>query len=71
MLYIPLPTPAERADIVAALARSKPLAEALDVRGIARDYCQGFSGADLNALVREAATNALKVSTSNSLCRFL
>ena len=62
MLYIPLPMPAERAEILAALVRSKPLAPGLDVRGIARDYCQGFSGADLSALVREAATNALKVT---------
>ena len=62
MLYIPLPTPAERTEIVSALVRSKPLAQGLDVRGIAREYCQGFSGADLSALVRDAATNALKVT---------
>lgn len=61
MLYIPLPAPAERAEIAAALVRSKPLVEGLDVQGIARDCCHGFSGADLSALVREAATNALKV----------
>lgn len=62
MLYIPLPAASERAEIAVALARSKPLAEGVDIQGIARDCCQGFSGADLNALVREAATNALKVA---------
>lgn len=63
MLYIPLPAPEERAEIAAALTRSKPLAEGVDVRAIASQYCHGFSGADLNALVREAATNALKVTS--------
>ena len=62
MLYIPLPTPDERAEIVAALIRFKPLAEGVDIQGVARTYCHGFSGADLSALVREAATNALRVS---------
>ena len=62
MLYIPLPAPEERAEILTALVRSKPLADGLDVGAIARDHCHGFSGADLSALVREAATNALKVS---------
>ena len=61
MLYIPLPAPEERAEILTALVRSKPLTEELDVKAIARDHCHGFSGADLSALVREAATNALKV----------
>jgi hypothetical protein len=61
MLYIPLPSPEERAEIAAALIRTKPLAEGVDIRRIARDHCHGFSGADLSALVREAATNAIKV----------
>ncbi len=62
MLYIPLPSPDERAEIAAALIRNKPLADGVDIRRIARDHCHGFSGADLSALVREAATNAIKVS---------
>ena len=36
-----------------------PIAGGLDVAEIARG-CQGFSGADLGALVKDAATNALK-----------
>ena len=61
MLYIPLPAPEERTEILTALVRNKPIADGLNVGAIAQDHCHGFSGADLSALVREAATNALKV----------
>ena len=61
MLYIPLPTADARAQIVTTLARNKPVAPNVDVQSIGRE-CEGFSGADLGALVKEAATIALKVS---------
>jgi len=67
MLYIPLPSPEERSEIATALIRGKPLADGVDIRGIARDHCHGFSGADLSALVREAATNAIKVNTTSPI----
>ena len=55
-----MPSAEERAQILATLARGKPLAPGVDVGAIARQ-CEGFSGADLGALVKEAATLALRV----------
>lgn len=61
MLYIPLPTEDERALILLTLVRGKPLND-VSIEEVARQS-KGFSGADLGALVKEAATNALKVWT--------
>jgi ribosome biogenesis ATPase len=61
LLYVDLPSPAERADILAAHARRTPLADGVDLSLVALDgRCNGFSGADLAALVREAAVGALQ-----------
>jgi SpoVK/Ycf46/Vps4 family AAA+-type ATPase len=63
VLFVPLPPPAGRAGILRAAARRAPLApgalEGADalVRG---PRCEGFSGADVAALVREASVLALK-----------
>ena len=54
LLYVPLPTPDERASILAALARRASIASEVDLGAIARDArADGFSGADLAALLRE------------------
>lgn len=62
ILYIPLPTAAGRVSILQALTRATPLGPDVDLDAIGRaGNVDGFSGADLAALVREAAVAALKV----------
>jgi ribosome biogenesis ATPase len=58
---VPLPPPEGRASILCALTRRTPLAPGVDVGAVGlSERCSGFSGADLAALVREAAVLALK-----------
>lgn len=64
VLYVPLPDAAGRESILKTLARKSPIAEEVKFECIARDaHCNGLSGADLAALVREACILALKVTT--------
>ncbi|KAH9933569.1 ribosome biogenesis ATPase RIX7 [Epithele typhae] len=63
LLYVDLPTADERAEIVRKMTRRVPLGasdvpRALDE--LVRVHCDGYSGADLAALVREAGVAALK-----------
>lgn len=61
-LLIDLPTPEERIEILrTVITRNKtPVAPDVDIDRLGKDErCGGFSGADLAALVREAATGAL------------
>jgi ribosome biogenesis ATPase len=65
LLYVDLPSAEERAEIIRTLVRSRnvPLGghEALDaVETLTRKRCDGYSGADLAAVVREAGVGALK-----------
>ncbi|CAL1715787.1 unnamed protein product [Somion occarium] len=73
LLYVDLPSAAERAEILRTLMRKVPLgvldpqdgtATDEDVRNavesLARERCDGYSGADLAALVREAGVVALR-----------
>ena len=61
LLYVPLPPPDGRAAILKTLTRRTPLTPGLDVAAIAASArCEGFSGADLASLVREACVAALK-----------
>ncbi|KAF5379674.1 hypothetical protein D9615_005752 [Tricholomella constricta] len=73
LLYVDLPSPDERAEIVRTMTRKVPLgsaeggggAETLEqvqqgVEVLVRERCGGYSGADLAALVREAGVTALK-----------
>ncbi|KAH9941337.1 P-loop containing nucleoside triphosphate hydrolase protein [Amylocystis lapponica] len=62
LLYVDLPAPDERAEIVRTLVRRVPLVpSAVDaVAELVRGRCEGFSGADLAALVREAGVVALR-----------
>lgn len=68
LLYVPLPTAEERISILHALTRkvsmleaSPSCAEGVDLRCVAYDSrCDGFSGADLAALVREAGLAVVK-----------
>ncbi|EAN79143.1 vesicular transport protein (CDC48 homologue), putative [Trypanosoma brucei brucei TREU927] len=61
MLYVPLPSVEQRASILETHARRYPIDASVDLPSIARDErLQGFSGADLAALMREASLHALK-----------
>ncbi|RNE97530.1 putative vesicular transport protein [Trypanosoma rangeli] len=61
LLYVPLPSFEQRASILATHARRYPIDASVDLNRIAHDpRLQGFSGADLAALVREASLHALK-----------
>ena len=62
-LYVDLPSAHERAEILRTLTRRTPLRSDVDLIALANDArCDGFSGADLAALVREAAVSALRAS---------
>ncbi|XP_056630049.1 nuclear valosin-containing protein-like isoform X3 [Diorhabda sublineata] len=64
VLYVGLPNAADRADILKAITKngtSPLLASDVSLLDIAeRKECEGFTGADLAALVREASVAALK-----------
>ncbi|BGP29359.1 Ribosome bioproteinsis ATPase rix7 [Rhodotorula toruloides] len=61
LLYVDLPSAPERAEILRAVTRKTPLAPDVDLDKIARDEkSERLSGADLSALVREAAVSALR-----------
>lgn len=69
LLYVDLPSSDERLDILRTLTKSSPLApqdedaarRAVQLDVIAKDpRADGYSGADLAALVREAAVTALR-----------
>lgn len=68
LLYVPLPTPEERIHILKTCLRKTPI-EGVNIENIALDKrCDGFSGADIASLVREASESALKrnLSTDDS-----
>ncbi|EIE24941.1 AAA-domain-containing protein [Coccomyxa subellipsoidea C-169] len=61
LLYVPLPAPEGRVAILQALTRATPLAADVDLRAVGLSPgTGGYSGADLAALVREAAVTSLK-----------
>lgn len=74
LLYVPLPVATEREAILRALTRKVALQElsqtcedGVDLNKVAFDpRCEGFSGADLSALVREAGLSVVKEKASIS-----
>ncbi|GAA5924963.1 putative AAA family ATPase RIX7 [Sporobolomyces koalae] len=61
LLYVDLPSPAERVEILKALTKKTPLSDDVNLEKIALDTrADGLSGADLSALVREAAVASLR-----------
>ena len=63
MIYVDLPSAAERADILRAQSGKTPFGSQVNLDIVAADVrCEGFSGADLHALIREAAVGALRES---------
>lgn len=65
ILYVGLPDLADRVDILKALTRVKPpLADDVDINNISR-MTEGFTGADLDGLIRQASLQALKESVDS------
>lgn len=65
LLFVDLPNADERVEILRALARKLPLRDEETARlagEVVKSRCDGFSGADLAALVREAGVLALRRS---------
>ncbi|KAM1965937.1 hypothetical protein ACFX15_046216 [Malus domestica] len=61
LIYVAPPTKDERGLILKALARKKPIDASVDLSEIGqRETCENFSGADLAALMNEAAMAALE-----------
>jgi transitional endoplasmic reticulum ATPase len=59
MIYVPPPDLKARKEILKIYTRKTPLADDVNLDEIAA-RTEGYSGADLEALVREAAMNALR-----------
>eukprot|EP01132_Coremiostelium_polycephalum_P000369 gene369-466_t len=67
LVYVPLPTPEERVDILKTLVHKIPISNDVDLESVGKDTrCHAFSGADLSLLVKEAANRAIGRSFSNS-----
>lgn len=68
-LFVGLPTDTDRADILKAITKNgsrPPLGSDVSLSTLANDArCSGYTGADLQALVREAATAALREYITN------
>jgi ribosome biogenesis ATPase len=68
LLYVDLPSADERVEIIRTLVRKVPLAPTepdaetvlQGVEHIVREKCDGYSGADIAAVIREAGVVALK-----------
>jgi len=61
LLYVPLPTKEERGGILEALANGVELDQSINLREVAgSDRAEGYSGADLQALLREAGLACLR-----------
>ncbi|OMO56379.1 hypothetical protein CCACVL1_26601 [Corchorus capsularis] len=67
LLYVSLPSADERGLILNALARKKPIDASVDLNAIAHmKACENLSGADLSALMNEAAMGALEEKLSSA-----
>ena len=60
-VHVPPPDAAARGEILRAVTRRMPLAPGIDL-GALGAHCDGYSAADLEALAREAAMNAMRES---------
>ncbi|OWZ17423.1 Ribosome biogenesis ATPase RIX7 [Phytophthora megakarya] len=68
LLYVPLPQASERHQILKTISAKCALAPSVQLEVIAADpRCEGFSGADLSALVREAGITALRETDFSKL----
>ncbi|KAJ7086017.1 P-loop containing nucleoside triphosphate hydrolase protein [Mycena belliarum] len=61
LLYVDLPAARERGEIMRTLMRSVPVgADGDGVEQLVQERCEGYSGADLASLLREAGVSALR-----------
>eukprot|EP01059_Diplonema_ambulator_P033703 TRINITY_DN7180_c0_g1_i1.p1 TRINITY_DN7180_c0_g1~~TRINITY_DN7180_c0_g1_i1.p1 ORF type:complete len:678 (+),score=137.97 TRINITY_DN7180_c0_g1_i1:536-2569(+) len=61
ILYVPLPSTEQRISVLTTLCRRTPISPEVDLAKIATDpRCHNFSGADVKALVREAAMSTVQ-----------
>ncbi|KAL4160770.1 hypothetical protein PRNP1_001332 [Phytophthora ramorum] len=68
LLYVPLPRASERHQILKTISAKCAMAPSVQLASIAADpRCEGFSGADLSALVREAGITALRETDFSKL----
>ena len=66
-LYVRLPSPEERSEILKTCGRKTPWHPSVDLDKVAKDpRAEGFSGADLAALVRESSLAAIRSLIANS-----
>mmetsp|Transcript_30568 Transcript_30568/g.65881 ORF Transcript_30568/g.65881 Transcript_30568/m.65881 type:complete len:802 (+) Transcript_30568:227-2632(+) len=61
LIYVPLPSEVGRLEILEAHMKKLPLAPDVDLKALAKS-CDGFSGADLASLTREAAMLAIRTA---------
>lgn len=67
LLFVPLPKAQDRVDILKTCARGSPVAPGVDLDKIARsENLEGYTGADIAALMKEAAVHALRRIASSS-----
>jgi len=67
ILYVPIPTKEDRVSIMKTIVRKSKINPDVNIEEIAKsEKCNGFSGADLNSLVKEAALSSMKRSDPNS-----
>ena len=65
LLYVPLPSPEGRLNILQALTRKTPMGADVDLSTVAlSERAEGLSGADLAAVVREACVSAMREAAS-------
>ncbi|MFP3312066.1 MAG: CDC48 family AAA ATPase [Acidilobus sp.] len=69
LVYVPPPDEKGRLEILKIHTRSVPLADDVDLTEIAK-MTNGYTGADLAALVREAALTALREDMTSPVVRF-
>ncbi|KAL4109820.1 hypothetical protein PRIC1_001515 [Phytophthora ramorum] len=68
LLYVPLPRASERHQILKTISAKCAMAPSVQLESVAADpRCEGFSGADLSALVREAGITALRETDFSKL----
>ena len=70
LLFVDLPEAAERVEILQTLSRNLSIPYSDEIANVARD-CEGFSGADLESLLRRAGYAAIKRNDTIQLEDFL
>lgn len=68
LVYVPAPDEMSRLEVLHILTAKMPLADDVRLEEIAKQS-QGYSGADLQALVREAGLHALQISGDSTVVR--